>query len=142
LNESIAAVNDVQHTYRIRHQGIESTPFTIGDLRHMWQHGQIDNTTQFKRGDSQVWLDADDLRLELEYQPSFAPDPGGRTPDRLAHVTAQRMEPLRSSASLRVTSVRIPFREVFVLVVKFYAAALLIAGAIAAIAALILRFSH
>ncbi|MEX1111113.1 MAG: GYF domain-containing protein [Chthoniobacterales bacterium] len=123
----------VQHTYRIRHRGIESTPFTLRDLRQMWQAGQIDASTEFRRGDSEVWLDANDLLPELE----FSGDDSGKTtatpdPATLRGPEFSRLTPI-APQSVRLTSVRVPFREILVLVLKFYLAALLIALAIAAL---------
>ena len=116
----------VQHTYRIRHRGIESTPFTLRDLRQMWQAGQIDASTEFKRGDTEVWLDADDLRPELEFS--------GETPGKITEkpdpatmhgLEFSRLTPV-APQSVRLTSVRVPFREILVLVLKFYLAVLLV----------------
>jgi hypothetical protein len=123
----------VQHTYRIKHRGIESTPYTLRDLRHMWKSGQIDASTEFKRGDSEVWLDANDLMPELEFS---GEQPGKITekPDSstLHGLEFSRLTPV-APQSVRLTSVRLPFREVLVVVLKFYLASLLVALAGAAL---------
>ncbi len=122
-----------QHTYRIKHRGIESTPFTLRDLRQMWQAGQIDASTEFKRGDTEVWLDADDLRPELEFS--------GETPGKITEkpdpatmhgLEFSRLTPV-APQSVRLTSVRVPFREILVLVLKFYLAVLFVGLAGAAL---------
>ena len=123
----------VQHTYRIRHRGIESTPYTLRDLRQMWQAGQIDASTEFKRGDSEVWLDANDLRPELEFS-GEAPGKITEKPDpaTLHGLEFSRLTPV-APQSVRLTSVRVPFREILVLVLKFYLAVLLVGLAGAAL---------
>lgn len=117
----------VQHTYRIRHRGIESTPHTLRDLRQMWKSGQIDASTEFKRGDSEVWLDADDLMPELEFNAThdgqLTERPGAAV---LRGASSSHLAPL-APQSVRLTSIRVPFREILVLVLKFYLAVLLIA---------------
>lgn len=118
----------VQHTYRIRHNGVESTPHSLAELRQMWQSGQIDNTTEFKRGDSPVWLDANDLWAELQLPSGVqtanhasAIQPGALRPGAVNNLAPS------APAHVRIVSARLPFREVFVLVFKFYAAAILLA---------------
>ncbi len=129
----------VQHTYRIRHRGIESTPYTLRDLRQMWKAGQIDASTEFRRGDSEVWQDADDLLPELE----FRSEESGKITERPDPATLHSLEFSRltpvAPQSVRLTSVRVPFREILVLVLKFCLAALLVAGAGAALWILLLR---
>lgn len=118
---------NVQHTYRIRHRGVESTPYTIGDLRQMWKAGQIDATTEFRRGDSGVWLDANDLRPELEFEDAppvrlaIAAEPA-----KAAGLNFHGLTPV-SPQSVRLTSVRIPFREIFVVVLKICVALVIVA---------------
>lgn len=123
----------VQHTYRIRHRGIESTPYTLRDLRQMWQAGQIDAGTEFKRGDSEVWLEANDLLPELE----FSGEEAGKITETSEPATLRGLELSRliptAPQSVRLTSVRVPFREILVLVLKFYLAASLVALTIAAL---------
>ena len=130
---------EVQHTYRIRHKGIESTPFTISDLRHMWKAGQIDATTEFRRGDSPVWLDANDLRMELE-RADEQPAPAEGAKDQLRIYPALRDGVPVAPGSVRVTSLKLPFREVFVLVFKFYLAAILLAALATVAWILVARF--
>jgi hypothetical protein len=130
---------EVQHTYRIRHKGIESTPFTISDLRHMWKASQIDATTEFRRGDSPVWLDANDLRMELE-RADEQPAPAEGAKDQLRIYPALRDGVPVAPGCVRVTSVKVPFREVFVLVFKFYLAAILLAALATTAWLLALRF--
>lgn len=130
---------NVQHTYRIRHRGIESTPHTITDLRQMWKAGQIDATTEFRRGDSPVWLDANDLLSELEFDAT--PAPASKAYPSTETTTAGLQASINAaSKTVRVTSVRIPFGEVFVLVFKFYAAAILLATLVAVVWLAIVRF--
>lgn len=126
----------IQHTYRIRHKGIESTPYSLADLRQMWKTGKIDHTTAFRRGDSEVWLEANDLWAELNLGGSGPPEkavtslqPTGATKPG---IPGGELVPL-APTSVRVVSIRIPFHEVFVLVAKFFLSALLVAlgGAIA-----------
>lgn len=130
----------VQHTYRIRHRGIESTPHTLRDLRQMWKSGQIDASTEFKRGDSEVWLDADDLMPELEFNAAHD-GPITETPAAaiLRGAPSPHLAPL-APQSVRLTSVRVPFREILVLVLKFYLAVLLIAVVAAALWVLVAYF--
>lgn len=121
---------NVQHTYRIKHKGVESTPHSLADLRQMWQTGQIDHSTEFKRGDSTVWLEANDLwtELQLDNLPSAA---NADTAGLAAHPSSTKpgatgnLKPI-APTHVRVTSVRIPFKEVLVLVLKFYLATLLL----------------
>jgi hypothetical protein len=132
----------VQNTYRIRHRDIESTPHTISDLRQMWKAGQIDATTEFRRGDSAVWLDANDLLPELEFNEAaaLAPAPGSAMTATGSPIS--RNPAPAGSGSLRITSVRVPFREIFVLVFKIYAAAVVLATLAAAAWVLILRLTR
>ncbi len=131
---------DVQPTFRIRHKGVESTPFTIQDLRQMWKSGHIDTTTEFKRGDATQWLRAEDLRSELETPEPAAPAsspaaaPTKSTPFSYADLKAI------APHSVRLVSVRIPFKEILVLLLKFYLAALVLAGAFTLLGWLLLRF--
>jgi len=134
---------EVQHTYRIRHKGIESTPHSLADLRQMWRSGQIDSSTEFKRGDSPVWLDANDLWAELHLD---QPAPGGITSDVSLSAQPRPLKPggpgqlvLGNATAVRLTSVKIPFREVFVLVLKFYLAAILLAALATAAWILVMR---
>jgi len=131
---------EIQHTYRISHRGIESTPFSITDLRQMWQAGQIDATTKFKRGNSNVWLDASDLRPELERASQI--DTPGKSPPGQPRIYPTLRDGTAAPHIVRVTSVKIPFKEVIVLVVKFYLAALLLAAAGATGWILVLRYAR
>jgi hypothetical protein len=121
----------VQHTYRIRHKGVESTPYSLADLRQMWRAGQIDSSTEFKRGSSSVWLDVNDLRVELQLDdPASAASSNssglvGQASPKKPGGTGQLV--VTSPVHVRVTSIRIPFNEVLVLVLKFCLAALLLA---------------
>jgi hypothetical protein len=129
----------VRHTYRIKHKGVESTPYTIGDLRQMWQAGQIDASTEFRRGDSTVWLEADDLLSELEHVEE-RPDNVKASDDQPKIYPALRNGVPVAPHSVRVTSLKLPFREVFVLVFKFYLAAILLAALATTAWLLVLRF--
>jgi len=126
----------IQHTYRIKHKGVESTPHSLADLRQMWQTGQIDHSTEFKRGDSPVWLEANDLWTELQLDnPQSAANPN--TAGLAAHPAAKKPGATGNLTHIapthvRVTSVRVPFKEVLVLVLKFYLATLLLALALTA----------
>ena len=123
----------VQHTYRIRHRGIESTPYTLRDLRQMWQAGQIDASTEFRRGDSEIWLDSGDLLPELEFRGEASAEITEKPDPAVLHgLDFSRLTPV-APQSVRLTSVRVPFREILVLVLKFYLAALLVAVTMAAI---------
>jgi hypothetical protein len=127
---------DIQHTYRIRHKGVESTPHSLADLRQMWRTGKIDSTTEFRRGDSSVWLDANDLWVELHL------DDTAPRAKALSDVISLQPNSTRPGATreiaptapipVRLVSARLPFREVFVLVFKFYAAAIILALLVAA----------
>jgi len=130
---------ETQHTYRISHRGIESTPFSIMDLRQMWQAGQIDATTKFKRGNSTVWLDASDLMSELEYPPSPKQKDADEITAKASHLSSSLTGTSKISSSVRVTSVRVPFRDVLVLTLKFYAAAMVIAACAAVLWIILLR---
>jgi hypothetical protein len=131
---------ETQHTYRISHRGIESTPFSITDLRQMWQAGQIDATTKFKRGNSTVWLDASDLMSELKYLPPAKQRDTEELTTKASHLSSSSLAgPLRTSSSVKVTSLRVPFRDVLVLTLKFYAAAMIIAAGAAVLGIILLR---
>lgn len=122
---------EIQHTYRIRHKDLESSPHSLADLRQMWKAGAIDTTTEFKRADSNVWLDANDLWAELHLEEPRL------TGKQLAGAPLLQAGTMRPGASreivptapvpVRVVSVRLPFREVFALVTKFVTAAVLLA---------------
>lgn len=130
---------ETRHTYRIKHKGIESTPHTISDLRQMWQDRQIDHSTEFRRGDSKVWLEANDLLPELERADQL-PSPV-KIPNEQAKIYPAIHDGIPVVPhSVRVTSLKIPFREVFVLVLKFYLAALLLAALATAAWVLIVRY--
>jgi hypothetical protein len=130
---------NVQDTYRIRHRGIESTPHSISELRHLWKAGQIDSSTEFRRGDSKVWLDASNLLPELERNTN-SPDPGAPPPVHPKVYPALGDGLPVMPQSVRVNSLKIPFGEVFVLVLKFYLAALVIAALATAAWVLLARF--
>jgi len=123
----------LQKTYRIKNKGIESTPHTIEDLRHMWNSGQIDSGTEFQLAGSATWLQAADLLAELEHVPTkqTAPASSRSQPAEGKLSTSLEFRGLNATSlgSVRVTSIKIPFREVLVLVLKFYVAALVLAGA-------------
>jgi hypothetical protein len=122
---------EIQHTYRIRHKGLESSPHSVADLRQMLKAGAIDSTTEFKRADSTVWLDANDLWAELHLdEPQFAGKQSSGAPS--LHIGSTRPGASReivptAPVPVRVVSVRLPFREVFALTFKFFAAAVLVA---------------
>jgi hypothetical protein len=97
----------------------------------MWKAGAIDSTTEFKRADSTVWLDANDLWAELQLDdPRF-------TGKQSSGAASLHIGPTRPGASheivptapvpVRVVSVRLPFHEIFALTVKFFSAAVLLA---------------
>jgi hypothetical protein len=73
-----------------------------------------------------VWLDANDLRPELEFSGEVPgkiteePDPATRHGPEFSRLTPATPQ------SVRLTSVRVPFREILVLVLKFYLAVLLV----------------
>lgn len=127
---------DVQHTYRIRHKGVESTPHSLAELRQMWRASQIDSSTEFKRGDSPVWLDANDLLTELQLERhengTGATGQTATFQSLTARPGAARELAQTAPSPVRLVSARIPFREVFILVLKFYAASLLLALILAA----------
>lgn len=127
----------VQHTYRIRHNGVESTPHSLAELRQMWKAGAIDSTTEFKRSDSAVWLDANDLWAELhldEAQPAAKVSAGTASLQiGPARPGAAREIAPTAPVPVRVVSLRLPFREVFALVTKVFAAAILLAILAAAV---------
>lgn len=137
---------EIQHTYRIRHKALESSPHSLADLRQMWKAGAIDSSTEFKRADSDVWLDANDLWAELHLdEPRLTGKQLAGAPLLQAGSTrpgASREVIPTAPAPVRIVSVRLPFREVFALVVKFFAAAVLLAvlGTAAWLAAV--RFLH
>lgn len=127
---------EVQHTYRIRHKGVESTPHSLADLRQMWRTGQIDRTTEFRRGDSQVWLEANDLWAELHLEtPSASSSTAGAlvAPSSLNKPGGRNVIAPTAATPVRITSLRIPFKDILLLVLKFYAAIALVAlaGAVA-----------
>lgn len=132
---------DISHTYRMRHKGLESSPHSLADLRQMWKAGAIDSTTEFKRADSTVWLDANDLWAELHLDdPRFTGKQSSGAPS--LHIGPTRPAASReivptAPVHVRVVSIRLPFREVLELTVKFFAAAVLLAvlGATAWLAA-------
>lgn len=132
------------HTYRIRHKGVESTPHSLADLRQMWRTGQIDSSTEFKRGDSPVWLEANDLWAELHLdQAGEDPSPGAGSlspPSSLNKPGARHAVAPTAATPVRITSLRIPFKDILVLVLKFYAASLLLALAAAAAWLLLSRY--
>jgi len=105
----------------------------------MWQAGQIDATTKFKRGNSTVWLDASDLLSELEYLPSPKPSDADEITAKASHLSSALTGTSKTSSSVRVTSVRVPFRDVLVLMLKFYAAAMVIAACAAVLWIILLR---
>lgn len=123
-------MTNFQHTYRIRHRGIESTPHTLRDLRQMWRSGQIDASTEFRRGDSEVWLDANDLLPELEFSVGDAPEKITAPPPPVRGLDYPGMTAI-APHSIRLTSIRVPFREILIVVLKIYAAVFLIAAAAA-----------
>jgi len=57
------------HEYLIRQGGAESGPFPMTRLREMWANGELDRNTKFRRADWSYWGDAEDLLVELEFQP-------------------------------------------------------------------------
>lgn len=57
------------HTYLIRHSGRELGPLDIVQLRQMWALGEIDSTTKFRRTDLTYWIDAEEILMDLEFQP-------------------------------------------------------------------------
>ena len=131
----------LQHTYRVRHKGIESTPHSLADLRQMWKAGQIDSSTQFKRGDSPVWLDASDLWAELNFEmPAAAAGTAGANlpPGPLRPGASGNLVPVAPIA-VRVTSVRIPFQEIVALLLKIALALLFLAAVGAALWMLLAR---
>lgn len=127
---SILHTMKTQHTYRIRHRGIESTPYTLRDLRQMWKSGQIDASTEFRRGDSEVWLEANDLLPELEFSAEETSDKITAPPPAVHGLDFPGLTAI-APHSVRLTSIRVPFREILVVVLKIYAAVFLIAAAAA-----------
>lgn len=127
-----------QHTYRIRHRGIESTPYTLRDLRQMWKSGQIDASTEFRRGDSEVWLEANDLLPELEFSAEDTSEKITAPPPAVHGLNFPGLSAI-APHSARLTSIRVPFREILVVVLKIYAAILLIGALSTAVWILLLR---
>jgi hypothetical protein len=121
-----------RHTYRIKHRGIESTPYSLRDLRQMWKSGQIDASTEFRRGDSEVWLEANDLLPELEFSAEDTSETITAPPPSVHGLDFSGMTAI-APHSVRLSSIRVPFREILVVVLKIYAAVFLIAAALTAL---------
>ena len=60
---------DAPHGYFIRHGESESGPFEMVRLREMWAAGEIDGSTKFRRTDHSWWIDAEEILMDLEFQP-------------------------------------------------------------------------
>lgn len=69
------------HTYFIRHKDEESGPFEMAVLREKWATGIVGKDTKFRRSDWDYWVDAEDLRMELEFVPPEESDSSHSHPD-------------------------------------------------------------
>ena len=130
-----------QHTYRIKHRGIESTPYSLRDLRQMWKSGQIDASTEFRRGDSKVWLEANDLLPELEFSSEDTSEKITAPPPPVHGLDFAGLTSI-APHSVRLSSIRVPFREILVVVLKIYAAVFLTAAALTVLWVLLGYFLH
>jgi hypothetical protein len=117
--------------------GSERGPFTKAELRWLWRRNQIDDTTRLRAENADVWIAARSMATELEAAGEetevLAPEPEPPVvPAVVLNVPGGSGGPALPAKgrpvlqAVQVVSLKLPFWDVLVLTLQFFAAWLIL----------------